>query len=447
MDTLKLWDTTLAEIELQVSKANFTTWFKNTFIAKQEDGVIFLSVPNEFVKDWLSNKFHRTILKILREKNEQVRNLEYTVTKDGSSSKSDHKGSHTIINLNELPLSDVYINKEDNLNPRYIFESFIVGPFNELAYAAAQAVIKKPGVVYNPLFVYGSTGHGKTHLIQAVGNYIKKTSPTKKIFYLTSEKFVMDFVSALQNNKANQFKEKYRAYDLLIIDDIQFIAGKEKIQEEFFHLFNTFFDNNKQLIFSSDKHVNYIPDLEDRIKSRFNAGMIIEIPPPDKESRLAIIKSKVETLGVPISFEIMDYLASAVEGNIRDLEGIVNTVTMQTQIKHKDLSLLEIKNLIKTSIKPKKNISVKEVAKIVVDYYNIDEASVYEKTRRKEVVKPRQIIMYLLREDFNISFPTIGDKLGGRDHTTVIHSCDKIKNDLKHDQMLVKELSEIRALF
>jgi chromosomal replication initiator protein len=175
--------------------------------------------------------------------------------------------------------------------------------------------------------------------------------------------------------------------------------------------------------------------------------MIIEIPPPDKESRLAIIKSKVETLGIPISFEIMDYLASAIDGNIRDLEGIVNTITMQTQIKNKDLSLLEIKNLIKTSIKPKKNISIKEVAKIVVDYYNIEEASVFEKTRRKEVVKPRQIIMYLLREDFNISFPTIGDKLGGRDHTTVIHSCDKIKKDLKYDQVLVKELADIRALF
>jgi chromosomal replication initiator protein len=447
MDITKLWDTTLAEIELQVSKANFTTWFKNTFIAKQEDGVIFLSVPNEFVKDWLSNKFHRTILKILREKNEFVRNLEYVVTKEGGVSKSDREHTHLIASHNELPLSEVYINKEDNLNPRYIFESFVVGPFNELAFAAAQAVIKKPGLVYNPLFVYGNTGHGKTHLIQAVGNYIKKANPHKKVFYLTSEKFVMDFVNALQNNKANLFKEKYRAYDLLIIDDIQFIAGKEKIQEEFFHLFNTFFDNNKQLIFSSDKHVNYIPDLEDRLKSRFNAGMIIEIPPPDKESRLAIIKTKVETLGVPIAFEIMDYLASAIDGNIRDLEGIVNTITMQTQLKHKDLSLLEIKNLIKTNIKPKKNISVKEVAKIVSDYYNIDESSVYEKTRRKEVVKPRQIIMYLLREDFNTSFPTIGEKLGGRDHTTVIHSCDKIKTDIKYDQSLVKELAEIRALF
>lgn len=446
MDTLKLWDTTLAEIELQVSKANFTTWFKNTFIAKQEDGVIFLGVPNEFVKDWLSQKFHKTILKILREKNEHVRNLEYTVTKEGGSTK---EGGASLLTMahGELPLQDVYINREDNLNPRYVFESFVVGPFNELAFAAAQAVIKKPGLVYNPLFVYGNTGHGKTHLIQAVGNYIKKANPNKKVFYLTSEKFVMDFVSALQNNRANIFKEKYRAYDLLIIDDIQFIAGKEKIQEEFFHLFNTFFDNNKQLIFSSDKHVNYIPDLEDRLKSRFNAGMIIEIPPPDKESRLAIIKSKVETLGVPIAFEIMDYLASAIEGNIRDLEGIVNTITMQTQIKRKDLSLLEIKNLIKTNIKPKKNVSIKDVAKIVSDYYNIDEASIYEKTRRKEVVKPRQIIMYLLREDFNISFPTIGDKLGGRDHTTVIHSCDKIKNDIKNDPGLVKELTELRALF
>jgi len=349
-------------------------------------------------------------------------------------------------NNNELPLADFYINKDDNLNPRYIFETFVIGPFNELAHAATQAIIKQPGVVYNPLFIYGNTGHGKTHLIQAAGNQIKKISPDKKVFYLTSEKFTVEYINAVQQNKVGLFKDKYRKYDVLIMDDIQFLSGKEKTQEELFHLFNTLYDNNKQIIFSSDQHPNFIPGLEDRLKSRFNQGMIVDITQPDHESRIAIIKTKLVKNGIELNDDVYDFLAKSIEGNIRELEGVVNSIVCQTQLKNRKLSITEIKELIKNTSKPKKMISVNELIKIVSDFFNIETENIKDKTRRKEVVRPRQIIMYILREDFNVSFPTIGEKLGGRDHTTVIHSCEKIKKDLKIDNSLSQQINQIRSM-
>jgi chromosomal replication initiator protein len=307
-------------------------------------------------------------------------------------------------------------------------------------------VIKNPGVVYNPLFIYGNTGHGKTHLIQAVGNYLKNNL-NKKVFYTTSEKFAQEYVNALQVNKPNLFKEKYRKYDVLIIDDIQFFSGKFKIQEELFHLFNHLFENNKQIIFSSDKHPGLIQDLEDRLKSRFAAGMTIDIPAPDSESRAAIISAKTKILPYPVSKEIIDYLAYSISGNIREIEGVVNLILCQSQMKNRELNLSEVKSFIKNNPKPKKQISIKEVIKTVAEFYNIEEQLIYDKTRKKEVIKPRQIIMYILREEFNISYPAIGEKLGGRDHTTVMHSCEKIKNDTKNDEILTQEISQLRSIF
>lgn len=453
----KLWDNVLVEMELSVSKPNFNTWFRDTAISKVEDGVAFVSVPNNFVKDWLFKKYHNTILKILRTTAPTVRSLEYTVSRGDLKRREptdDRPAPATLIN-NELPLSDFYINKEDNLNPRYGFDSFIVGPFNELAHAAAQAVVKKPGIVYNPLFVYGGTGHGKTHLIQAIGNYLKHMYPEMRIHYVTSEKFASDYVNSVQSaqsspsnaNKINNFKEKYRKYDLLIMDDIQFLSKTEKTQEELFHLFNHLYDNNKQIVFSSDKHPNYIPNLEDRLRSRFAAGMIVDIPAPDHESRLAILKAKLRTQELILSDEILDFIAASVSTNIRELEGVLNAVVCQAQLKGRELTLQEVKNLLKNSARPaKRTLSTKEVIKIVADFYNIEEASIYEKTRKKEVIRPRQMTMYILREDFKISYPSIGERLGGRDHTTVIHSCEKIKVDLKNDPTISQELNQIRAL-
>lgn len=446
MDTKQLWKNCLVEIEAGVSKANFSTWFKNTCILKEETGIVYVGVPNEFVRDWLKNKYHKLITKTIADVYENMRAVEYVITKIETGKQEPPKTNEVYINK-ELPLRDLYINPDDNLNPRYRFDSFIVGAFNELAYAASQAIIENPGTKYNPFFVYGGTGLGKTHLIQAVGNSIKDKYPNKKVYYLTLEKFATDFINSLQNNKANSFKEKYRKYDLLIIDDIQFIGKMEKIQEELFHTFNTFYESNKQIIFSSDKHPNYIPELADRLKSRFAAGMIVDVSEPEYESRLAILKIKLKELNIDLDQEIVEYVAGVIQGNIRELEGSLNTIICQYRLKNKPLSVSEVKNLLKNSIKPKKNIAIKDVVKIVSDYYSLEESSVYEKTRRKEIVKARQIVMYLLREDFNVSYPLIGQKLGGKDHTTVIHSYLKIKTDLKNNPQLLQELEQIRILF
>lgn len=445
MDNKKLWDSVLVEMELNLSKPNFNTWFKDTAIIKQDEGAIYLGVPNTFVQDWLSSKFHNVILKSLRNLSGNIQSLHYVISKEELKQKQQEPSKTTTVNK-ELPIADTFINKEDGLNPRYTFETFIVGPFNEFAYAASQAIIKKPGIVYNPLFIYGGTGHGKTHLIQAVGNYLKNTT-NKKVFYTTSEKFSQELINAIQLNKPNFFKEKYRKYDVLIMDDIQFFSGKMKIQEELFHLFNHLYDNNKQIIFSSDKHPSLIQDLEDRLKSRFSAGMVVDIPSPDNESRMAIIRSKLSQSPYPLSNEVIEYLAFSVTGNIREIEGVINSISCQSQLKDRELSLNEVKNFVKNSARPKKMVSTKEVVKTVAEFYNIEEQLIYDKTRKKEVIKPRQIIMYILREDFNISYPAIGEKLGGRDHTTVMHSCEKIKNDLKGDDMLIQEVNQLRSIF
>lgn len=291
MDYRDLWQSVLVEIELSVSKANFTTWFKDTHIVKEENGVVVLSVPNAFVKEWLLTKYHSNILKSLRGLKSSVNSIEYVVNKEEARRRDDVNRMDS--GTKELPLDEIRVNKEDNLNPRYTFDTFVVGPFNELAHVAARAIIKKPGIMYNPLFIYGSTGHGKTHLIQAIGNHIKDTFPGKKVYYMTSEQFGQDCMNALQNQKMSVFKEKYRKYDLLIVDDIQFFSEKQKFQEELFHLFNTLYDNNKQIIFSSDKHPHFITGLEERLKSRMSAGMTVDIPAPDQESRVAILSKKL----------------------------------------------------------------------------------------------------------------------------------------------------------
>lgn len=446
-DNKTLWDTSLAEIEVSVSRANFATWFKDTFILKINDGVAVIGVPNAFVKDWLSNKYGKIILKTLRDQSDEIKSVDFTVA---SIDKIKNQKRKTVgimdRKFQELPLADYYINKEDNLNPKYTFDTFVIGSFNELAHAASQAIIKQPGIVYNPLFIYGSTGHGKTHLIQSIGNKIKEQYKDKKVFYMTSEKFASEYIASVQQNKVMSWKEKYRKFDVLIMDDIQFLADKEKSQEELFHLFNNLYDNNRQIIFSSDKHPSYIPGLEDRLRSRFNQGMIVDIPKPDTESRIEILKTKARQSSVDLSDDVLEFLSNTIEGNIREIEGVINSIACQSQLKNKNLNLNEVKDLLKNSAKPKKIVSIKDLIVIVANFYNIDPEDICDKTRRKEVVRPRQITMYILREDFSTSYPTIGDKMGGRDHTTVIHSCEKIKEELKTNQLLGQQITQIRAM-
>lgn len=440
VDVKKLWDDALVSIELSITPANFKTWFKDTHIVSLEDGTITLGVPSVFVRDWLSDKFQSLILKVLRDLTPHVRSIEYAVVQ---RSDKRHDTKPQTVNA-ALPLEEYYINKSDNLNPKYTFETFVVGPFNALAHAAAKTVGDRPGIAYNPLFIYGKTGHGKTHLIQAVGNQLKRGG--KKVFYVTSERFTVDYFNSLQNGTANNFKDKYRQYDVLVMDDVQFLAKKEKTQEELFHLFNALHDNNKQIVFSSDTHPALLQGLEERLQSRFAQGMIVDIPAPDMESRAAILRAKAAQNNITLADEVVDHLANTIEGNIRELEGALNTIMCQSQLLGRTLSLDEVKQIIKNSTRPRKTLAVSDVVEKIARYYDIDPSSIYEKTRRKEVVKPRQLIMYILREDFQVSYPAIGQKLGGRDHTTVIHSCEKIKQDLKNSTELEEEVTQVRML-
>jgi len=441
----ELWEYILTQVELSISSANFNTWFHNSFIVKiEEDGVIYIGVPSQFFKDWYLKKFHTLLLKIARDVSYEFRNIEYLIVKD--ERRKSPKETKNVRSALELPLDEFYINKSDNLNPRYTFDTFVIGSFNNLAYAAAQAVLTRPGITYNPLFIYGDTGRGKTHLIQAIGNQFKKQYPGQKVFYLTSEKFVVDYTDSVQAGSANRFKEKYRHYDLLIMDDIQFLSKKERSEEELFHLFNALHDTNKQIIFSSDRAPVAIPDITERLKGRLASGMTIDIGEPDPESRMAIVRKKAALHGVMLSDEVIEYVATSMSGSIRELEGMVNNIICHTQVKGMAPDIAEVRQSLRSFTRPQKNISVKNVVDKVAEYFGIDEESIYEKTRRREVVRPRQIIMYILREDFSISYPTIGTKLGGRDHTTVIHSCEKIKREVIVDSELAKEIQNIRTL-
>lgn len=453
LDTHTLWQKCLKEIEVDVSRANFSTWFKNTAVLKEDLGIIYIAVPNEFVKEWLSKKFHKTILKALVKEIPATRSIEYVVTRivDIPQREIIKKETPKIgdgVTKIELPFQDLYINRTDNLNPKYTFQNFIVGPFNELAYAATQAILSRPGMLYNPFFIHGSTGLGKTHLLQAFGNELKQKYPEMTVFYTTLEKFSMDYINSVQSpgNKTHIFKEKYRKYDVLIMDDIQFIGKMEKTQEELFHLFNTLYENNKQIIFSSDKHPSLILGLEERLLSRFSQGMVVDVVEPDFESRIALVREKTKELGFELDNETVSFIAENTRVNIRELEGLIKNIGLQTQIKKQKLSLSEIKNILKNNIKKKKLTSPKEIVKIVADFYNVEEVSIYEKNRRKEIVHARQMIMFILREEYNISYPVIGQELGGKDHTTIIHSYNKVKKDLENNSQLLQELDELKSM-
>lgn len=442
----ELWEYVLTQVELSVSQANFNTWFRDSSIARVEDGIVYVGVPSQFFKDWYLKKFHALLLKILRGVSYEFRNVEYVIMKD------ERKKAPVSISLRldrgalELPLDDFYINKADNLNPRYTFDTFVVGSFNEIAHVAAQAALGRPGIAYNPLFVYGETGRGKTHLIQAIGNHFKKQYPGRKAYYLTSEKFVVDYTDAIQQGNANRFKDKYRQYDLLIMDDVQFLSKKEKTQEELFHLFNALHDTNKQIIFSSDRAPAAIADIAERLVGRLASGMTVDIGEPDMESRMAIVRKKAASHLLTLAEDVVEFIANTSSGSIRELEGMVNSIVCYAQAKGGSPDIAEVRQALRSFARPQKAISVKHVVTKVAQFYGIDEESIYEKTRRREVVRPRQIIMYLLREDFSISYPTIGVKLGGRDHTTVIHSCEKVKREVLVDTELSKEIQSIRSL-
>ncbi len=454
MTNEQLWRTALGEVELNISRANFITWFRDTFILKNAAGVATIGVPNGFSKEWLENKYNKLILRALRNISSEIKELKFIISAApaGASILGETPTAKTVGNKKEFfkaaaqSFQELEIDKETNLNPKYTFNNFIVGSFNELAQAAAKAVVNNPGEVYNPLFIYGGVGLGKTHLLQSVGNeVIEKYKKKKKVKYVSSEKFTSELVSALHNGKIEDFKESYRQIDVLIIDDIQFLAGKEKTQEEFFHTFNFLYQKNKQVILSSDRPPKAIATLEERLRSRFEGGMIADISQPDMETRLAILKCKAAEKKAIIPDEILNYIAVNVPRNIRELEGALNRIIAANHLSLDNTNLDSVEKTLNNLINvPKKLTNHKNIIQAVAEFYDINTTDLIDRCRKKEVVYPRQVAMYLMREELKKSFPFIGEKLGGRDHTTVMYACDKLTKEVEKNETLQQELNSIK---
>ncbi len=454
MDHRDLWQAALAKIELNLSRPSFLTWFQGTTIMAIADGTATVCVPNGFVKEWLENKYHKAVLHALREITPEIRDISYVIGKPDNMSAAvplkdrlarRRRAFPSSAPADEMAIRELAVNPETNLNPRYTLDTFVVGSFNELAHAAALSIVKTPGTAYNPLFIYGGVGLGKTHLIQAIGNELLHDNPNLKIRYIPSEKYMMEIVDALRNQQMNALKEKYRIVDLLIMDDIQFIARTEKMQEEFFHTFNALYEKNRQIIISSDRPPQAIATLEARLRSRFEGGMIADIGLPDLETRLTILKKKAETKEIAVGEDVLRFLAMHIKNNIRELEGALNQIVMAAKLSSSPINEDAAKKVIAAyNSAPKKFLSPKKILKAVADFYDIEEKDLMHRSRKKDVVRPRQIAMYIMREELKTSYPSIGEKFGGRDHTTVIHSCEKIGQDLLTNPEFAEELKAIR---
>lgn len=453
MDLQALWQASLGELELTLSKANFTTWFKNTFLGQLEENKAVVCVPNTFTKAWLEKKYHDAILKALRNASNlplrevvyrvEVRNTTILPLEDSAHESSEIANAQPYASI---PAQTEPASTEFGLNPRYRFENFIVGKSNELAHAACMAAAAKLGEVYNPLFLYGGVGMGKTHLLQAIGHHVLETNPQARVRYVTCERFTNEFIQSVRGGRINEFKDNYRTADVLMIDDIQFLTGKEGTQEEFFHTFNALHQNNKQIVITSDRPPKDIQSLESRLLSRFEWGMMADISKPDFETRVAILQSKSKEKRYPLSTEILHAIAGAIQSNVRELEGALNKIVAYHQFKNCPPSLESVQPLLQ-SFSPtltKRSLTPRVLLEAVVSYYEISMEEIVGKSRERRLAFPRQIAMYLLREEAKCSFPAIGDHLGGRDHTTAMHACTKITGLLKENDQLKRDLSIIR---
>ncbi len=454
-----LWDAVLSELELSLSKASFTTWLKNTFIIQNTDGRITIGVPNTFTQAWLKQKYHQTIYKLLQDKNaERIKEITYRV----QSLKTFKEQVDLALKAPQIPTFNTapqinFQNQPVNamagvavgntLNQKYVFDNFVVGKNNELAAAAAQAVAKNPGFSYNPLFIYGGVGLGKTHLAQAVGHEVLLKDQTKKVLYVTCEQFTNDFISSIQSGNPERFTKNYRTVDVLIIDDIQFLTGKEGTQEAFFHTFNDLHQRNKQVIITSDRPPKAIATLEDRLLSRFEWGMIADISQPDLETRIAILEAKCREKEFKLERDIIQYITMNIQNNVRELEGALNKIIAYYQLNQLEPNMENVKNILfslSTSSRKNDSITIKKVLETVSLFYELEMVELLGKSREKRLAFPRQIIMYILREELGYSYPTIGAEIGGRDHTTAMHAYTKISKHVERDEKLRQELNLLK---
>jgi chromosomal replication initiator protein len=449
----KLWQAVLGDIEITLSRGNYLTWFKNTQLIKHDADKLIVGVPNVFIKQQLEKKYNELVTETLRKNGVDSVSVEYKIQSVVRRSDADE-----VISLPSSPAPSPAKTAQPTLkamnsishayrlgiNERYTFENFIVGSGNELAYAACQAVAANPGTKYNPLFLYGGVGIGKTHLIQAVGNEVLANQPGAKVVYVSTEQFVQEFVDALRYKKNTDFADHYRGADVLIVDDVQFLAGKEKIQEEFFHTFNALHQANKQIIISSDKPPREIPTLEERLRSRFVWGMSIDMQNPDFETRCAILQIKSETHHIQLPNDVVDYLATNVSTNIRELEGALNQLLAFCEMRALEPNLAIATGLLGSSQTRPKHLSARQIIERCARHYQISVEDIIGPKRDKDIVVPRQVAMYMLRSELHLSFPKIARELGRKDHTTAIHSVEKIEREQRIDADVRNALAEIK---
>lgn len=452
MTNYEVWQAVLADFELKLSKANFTTWFRSTGIARFENGEVIICVPNTFTKSYIEKKFHSSVVKSMeRITGKPIRKIDYSVenVKNINEYECTAAQEPTVSTLHtplyKAPTKNIVAQKF-GLNPTYTFANFIVGKGNELAHAASQAVAARPGEAYNPLFIYGGVGLGKTHLLQAIGHSMLETNPQTKILYVSSEKFTNEFVNMVKEGRAKEFKDRYRNVDLLLIDDIQFIGGKEGTQEEFFHTFNELHQQGKQVVMTSDRPPKAIPALEDRLRSRFEWGMIADVSSADLETRIAIVQAKAQEKKFELDYEIAQIIATEIQSNIRELEGALNKVIASHQLRNEKPNKQSVKAVLASFAEQsmRNSVTPRELTAEVAKFFDIDVNDVLGKSREKRLAFPRQIIMFLLREELKLSYPAIGDELGGRDHTTAMHAHTKIGLQVEEDLKLKQDLELIK---
>lgn len=454
VDKKDLWKAVLGELEVEMTPSAFKTWFGETEIAELVENAATILVPAEFHKTQIQNNFEKDLVKIFNKLASPVTKIEYligrkTATEEdlgtlGFTKKTIAKPPEAA--EAQLSLNSQRVRNPERLNPNYVFDTFIVGDNNSLAFAAAEAVAKSPGLAHNPLFIYGGVGLGKTHLMQAIGNEVLATQPKKRVIYVTSERFFTDLISSIRQGGTQGFRDKYRRADVLLVDDIQFLGKTDTGQEEFFHTFNALHEANKQIVLSSDRPPKAIATLEDRLKSRFEWGMITDITSPSYETRVAILKAKLEAMNREFPEEVTDHIARSIQDNIRELEGAINRIAAYCDLEKTEPTLKIAKDLLTTVFygAGKKILQPEEVLKKVADFYELRTQDLKGSRRLREIVYPRQVSVYLLREEMALPYKRIGEILGGRDHSTIMHDYKKIDKEILNNEMMSREIKNIK---